>query len=190
VGLKLIELGQHSLDHVATVFALEGLELGVSLRVVDVVVTWVGSPGDWGLSELLELLQGVVLEHVGVGEEPVVGGHVLEFDHGHLSGLVEGGELVLEKGDSIHGFIVLSDPQNEDVRRLTSLILQGLDKVIDGGEPASDPLQIRGSVSDLALDVLTVGDGGVVDSAVGVGDTLEIRDGPGKVVFLLIVLLS
>ena len=62
-------------------------------------------------------------------------------------------------------------------------------KLVDGVEPAGDPLEVGGGVGDLGLDELPVGDGVVVDPAVGVGDAGEVADGGGEVFFLLIVLL-
>jgi hypothetical protein len=148
-----------------------------------VVITSVSSSGDWFLSELFELFEGVVLEHGGVGKESVVRGHLFKFDHRNLTGLMESSELVFEECDSIHGFIVLSDSEHEDVRSFASLVLEGLDEGINGIKPSSDPLEIGGGVCDLRLDELSVGDGGVVDTAVGVGDTLKVRDGSGEIVF-------
>jgi hypothetical protein len=107
-----------------------------------------------------------------------------------LTGLVESGELVFEKSNSIHGFIVFSDSQDKDVGGFASLIFQSLDEGIDSLESTGDPLEIGRGISNLSFDVLSVSNSGVVDTTVGGGDSLEIRDGSGKVFFLLIVLFS
>jgi len=84
---------------------------------------------------------------------------------------MESSELVFEEGDSIHSFIVFSDSQNEDVGSLASLILQSFNEVIDCLESTSDPLEIGSSISDLSLNILSVGDSSVIDTTVGVGNT-------------------
>lgn len=170
MGLKLIKLDEHSLNGRTSVLTNELLKFLFTSGVIDVVVTSVSS-GHGLFGELLELFESVVLEHMSVGEESVVRWHVIKFDHRNLTSLMESSELVFEEGDSIHSFIVFSDSQNEDVGSLASLILQSFNEVIDCLESTSDPLEIGSSISDLSLNILSVGDSSVIDTTVGVGNT-------------------
>jgi len=165
--------------------------LGTSVVVNVVVTNFFGGSSVFSLftfGEGKEVVKGLGLEEVGVSGELVEGTHLLDLSERdwHASGfpIVK---VLLEELDGGEGFIVLSASGHEDEGGITSLILEFSNEGGDLLESVVDEVDVVGGVDDLLLNEFSVGNGGVVDTSVGVHDGGEVTNSLGELGFGLIV---
>jgi hypothetical protein len=106
-------------------------------------------------------------------------GDLEEFFSGSVSGVlsVDGSEeVVSEEADGFDGVRVFLKGSNEDLGRVTSLVLEFNFSSGDIGSSGIDPFEVGVGVGDFFFDVLSVGGGGITSFFVNIGDFVQVSD--------------